>query len=92
MLSSLCYILTFLPAFTMHPIYASNPKYYFAPYIGWYTHAVGWPAAPTAASEVVWNQYIIPDTAASHATGKAGAEEAVKKAEAQIQRLYRRHT
>jgi ABC-type glycerol-3-phosphate transport system substrate-binding protein len=75
----------------MHPIYASNPKFYFAPYMGWYTHAVGWPAAPTAASEVVWNQYIIPDTAAAHATGQMAAEAAVQKAEAQIKRLYRRH-
>ena len=92
MLASLGYNQPFLPAFTMHPIYASNPKFYFAPYIGWYTHAAGWPAAPTAATEVVWNQYIIPDTAAAHATGKSSAEDAVQKAEAQIKRLYRRHT
>lgn len=92
MLASLGYNQPFLPAFTMHPIYASNPKFYFAPYIGWYTHAAGWPGAPTAATEVVWNQYIIPDTAAAHATGKMEAEAAVAKAEKQIQRLYRRHT
>jgi hypothetical protein len=40
--------------------------------------------------QTVWGQYIIPDTAAEHATGKSGAEEAIKKAEAQMKRLYRR--
>jgi multiple sugar transport system substrate-binding protein len=80
----------FLQTFAMHPIYASNPKFYFAPYIGWYTHAPGWPGAPTAATQVVWDKYIIPDTAAECATGRSSAEEAVKKAEFQIQREYRR--
>jgi multiple sugar transport system substrate-binding protein len=80
----------FLQTFAMHPIYASNPKFYFAPYIGWYTHAPGWPGAPTAATQVVWDKYIIPDTAAECATGKNSAEDAVKKAEFQIQREYRR--
>ncbi|MCZ6875843.1 MAG: extracellular solute-binding protein [bacterium] len=90
LLASLGYNQPFLQAFSMHPIYASNPKFYFAPYIGQYTHAPGWPGAPTAATQVVWDQYIIPDTMAAHATGKMGAEEAVKKAEFQIKRLYRR--
>jgi multiple sugar transport system substrate-binding protein len=80
----------FLRAFTMHPIYASNPKYYFAPYVGWYTHAPGWPGTPTAATQVVWDKYIIPDTVAQCATGRMSAEEAVKKAEFQIKREYRR--
>jgi multiple sugar transport system substrate-binding protein len=80
-----------LQTFSMHPIYASNPKFYFAPYISWYTHADGWPGAPTAATQAVWDQFIIPDTAAAHATGKMSAEEAVEKAEAQMKRLYRRH-
>lgn len=82
----------FLQTFAMHPIYASNPKYYFAPYIGWYSHALGWPGVPTAASQAVWDQYIIPDTAAMHATGKSSAEEAVQKAEYQLKRLYRRYS
>jgi multiple sugar transport system substrate-binding protein len=81
-----------LSAFTMHPIYASNPKYYFAPYIGWYTHAPGWPGVPTAGTQAVWDQYIIPDAAAACATGKSSAEDAVKKAEFQMKRLYRRYS
>jgi multiple sugar transport system substrate-binding protein len=80
-----------LRAYAMHPIYASNPKFYFAPYIGWYTHFEGWPGPPTAAGEVVWHQFIIPDTVAACAIGKMSAEEAVKKAEFQIKRLYRRY-
>ncbi len=79
-------------AFSMHPIYASNSKYYFAPYIGWYTHAPGWPGTPNAASETVWRQFIIPDTAAVCATDRMTAEQAVKKAEKQMKRLYRRHS
>jgi multiple sugar transport system substrate-binding protein len=82
----------FLQAFTMHPIYASNPKYYFTPYMGWYTHAPGWPGAPTAATQVVWDKYIIPDTAAACATERSSAEEAVQKAEFQIKREYQRRT
>ncbi|MCZ6871929.1 MAG: extracellular solute-binding protein [bacterium] len=82
----------FLQAFSLHPIYASNPKFYFHPYIGWYTHAPGWPGAPTAATQVVWDKYIIPDTVAAHATGKTSAEEAVQKAERQMKREYRRRS
>ena len=81
-----------LRAFAMHPLYASNPKFYFAPYIGWYTHAPGWPGPPTAATDRVWNTFIIPDTAAACATGKMSAEDAVKKAEIEIQRTYRRYS
>ena len=43
------------------------------------------------ASQAVWDKFIIPDTAAAHATGKTGAEEAVKKAEFQIKRIYKRY-
>lgn len=82
----------FLRAFSLHPIYASNPKFYFHPYIAWYTHAPGWPGAPTAATQVVWGKYLIPDTAAAAATGRMSAEEAVKKAEFQITREYRRRS
>ena len=44
----------FLGNFTFHPVYASNLKYYFHPYIASYSHAPGWPGSPTAAAEVVW--------------------------------------
>ena len=88
--ASLGYNQPFLRAFAMHPIYASNPKFYFAPYIGWYTHAPGWPGSPTGATDRVWFKYIIPDTAAACATGRMTAEQAVQTAEAQIKRIYRR--
>ena len=79
-----------LKAHALHPLYASNAKYYFAPFIGWYTHAIGWPGVPTAASQTVYDQYLLPDAAAACATGKASAEEAVQKLEAQMKRIYRR--
>ncbi len=74
----------------LHPLYASNSKYYFAPFIGWYTHAIGWPGVPTAAVQTVVDQYLLPDAAASVAVGKATAEDAVKKLEKQMTRIYKR--
>ena len=74
----------------LHPLYASNSKYYFAPFIGWYTHAIGWPGVPTAAMATVTDQYLLPDAAASVAVGKASAEDAVKKLETQMKRIYKR--
>jgi multiple sugar transport system substrate-binding protein len=79
-----------LAANAMHPLYASNSKYYFAPYIGWYTHAFGWPGVPTAAVQTISDQYLLPDAAAACATGKATAEEAVSKLESQMKRIYKR--
>ncbi|MBT5108975.1 MAG: extracellular solute-binding protein [Rhodospirillaceae bacterium] len=74
----------------LHPLYASNSKYYFAPFIGWYTHAIGWPGVPTAPSQTIYDQYLLPDAAAACATGKASAEDAAAKLESQMKRLYRR--
>jgi multiple sugar transport system substrate-binding protein len=88
--ASLGYNQPFLKAFGDHPLYAANPKYHFAPKIGEFTHAPGWPGSPTGATDRVWNKYIIPDMAAACATGKMSAEEAVKSAETQIKRIYRR--
>ena len=74
----------------LHPLYASNSKYYFAPFIGWYTHSIGWPGVPTAAVQTVVDQYLLPDAVASVAVGKASAEDAVKKLESQMKRIYKR--
>ena len=79
-----------LASHAMHPLYASNPKYYFAPFIGRYTHAIGWPGVPTAATQTTYDQYLLPDAAAACATGKASAEDAVKKLEKQLKRIYKR--
>ncbi len=46
---------------------------------------------PTAATRVVLDQYIIPDTVAECATGKRSAVEAVQKAESLIKRIYRKY-
>jgi ABC-type glycerol-3-phosphate transport system substrate-binding protein len=81
---------SFLGDFTFHPVYASSPKYYFHPYIASYSHAPGWPGSPTAAAEVVWDKFIIPDTVAACATGKQTAEQAVQAAEQEMKRVYQR--
>lgn len=79
-----------LKSHALHELYATNAKYYFAPFIGWYTHAIGWPGVPTAAAATIYDQYLLPDAAAAAATGKATPEEAVQKLESQMKRLYRR--
>jgi multiple sugar transport system substrate-binding protein len=81
----------FLGNFTFHPVYASNLKYYFHPYIATVSHSPGWPGSPTAAAEVVWDKFIIPDTMAACALGKQTAEQAVQDAEREMKRIYQRH-
>jgi multiple sugar transport system substrate-binding protein len=82
---------SFLGDFTFHTVYASSPKYYFHPYIASYSHAPGWPGTPTAAAEVVWDKFIIPDTVAACATGKQTPEQAVQAAEQEMKRIYQRY-
>jgi multiple sugar transport system substrate-binding protein len=81
---------SFLGDFTFHPVYATSLKYYFHPYIASFSHAPGWPGSPTAAAEVVWDKFIIPDTVAACATGKQTAEQAVQAAEQEMKRVYQR--
>jgi hypothetical protein len=40
---------------------------------------------------VVWDKFIIPDTAAACATGKTTAEQAIQDAEREIKRIYQRY-
>jgi multiple sugar transport system substrate-binding protein len=82
---------SFLGDFTFHTVYASSLKYYFHPYIAAYSHAPGWPGSPTAAAEVVWDKFIIPDTVAACATGKQTPEQAVQAAEQEMKRIYQRY-
>ena len=79
-----------LTANALHPLYASNSKYYFAPFIGWYTHAQGWPGVPTAAVQTIADQFLLPDAMAACALGKVSAEDAVSKLEKQAKRIYKR--
>lgn len=81
---------SFMKNFAFHPVYASNLKYYFHPYMASVSHAPGWPGSPTAAAEVVWDKFIIPDTMAACATGKMSPEDAVKDAEKEMKRIYQR--
>ena len=81
---------SFLEAISLNTIYAANPKLYFHPFIGQYTHALGWPGIPTAAAQAIWEKHIIPDTVAECVTGRSSAELAVKKAEALMIDEYKR--
>lgn len=83
---------SFLGHFIFHPVYASTLKYYFHPYIAAVSRIPGWPGIPTAAAEVVWDKFIIPDTMAACATGKQTAEQAVQDAEREMKRIYQRVT
>jgi multiple sugar transport system substrate-binding protein len=82
---------SFMRDFTLHTVYTASLKYYFHPYIAAYSHAPGWPGSPTAAAEVIWDKFVIPDTAAACATGKMSAEDAVKEAEREMKRTYQRY-
>src|SRR5437667_90933 len=47
-----------------------------------------WPGPTTAASQQVWDLYIIPDMFAQHATGKMTADQAIAWAEKEMQEIY----
>ncbi|MEM7252541.1 MAG: extracellular solute-binding protein [Pseudomonadota bacterium] len=79
-----------LEQFANHEIYESEDVYRFATKIGLYTHSLGWPGVPTAAAQTVYDQYLLPDTLAECATDRLSAEDAVKKLESQMTRIYRR--
>jgi multiple sugar transport system substrate-binding protein len=91
LVSSEGYNQSFMRNFTLHPVYAASLKYYFHPYIAAYSHAPGWPGSPTAAAEVIWDKFVIPDSVAACATGKMSAEDAVKDAEREMKRTYQRY-
>lgn len=79
-----------LKQFANHEIYNSEDVYKFATEIGLYTHSLGWPGVPTAASQTVYDQYLLPDTLAECATDRLSPEDAVKKLEKQMKRIYKR--
>src|SRR5207247_2511181 len=63
----------FLTNLTRHPVYKSDKQYRFIPEVAKVTVPPSWPGPNTAASQQVWDLYIIPDMFAQHATGKMTA-------------------
>ncbi len=82
------YNLPSLKGLTTHPIWTSNPKYKFATEIGQYTHHPAWPGPPTAASQIVWDLFIIPDMFAQAVTGRLSTQDAMAWAEKEIKEIY----
>ncbi len=77
-----------LKSFANHPVWATNPKYSFAPKIGKYSHSQGWPGLPSKYSQVVGQLYMIPDMFASVATGKKTPKQAIADTEKEIKEIF----
>lgn len=77
-----------MKAFANHPVWATNPKYAFAPEIGKYSHTQGWPGLPTKYSQVVGQLYVIPDMFAMAVTNKKSVKGAIDWAENEIKEIY----
>src|SRR5437867_1375355 len=75
----------FLTNLTKHPVYKSDKQYRFIPEVAKVTVPPSWPGPTTAASQQVWDLYIIPDMFAQHATGKMTADQAIAWAEKEMQ-------
>ncbi len=78
----------FLTNLTKHPVYQSNKQYRFIGEIARVTVPPSWPGPTTAASQQVWDLYIIPDMFAQHATGKMTADQAIAWAEKELGEIY----
>src|SRR2546426_891678 len=78
----------FLTNLTKHPVYKSDKQYRFIPEVAKVTVPPSWPGPTTAASQQVWDLYIIPDMFAQHATGKMTADQAIAWAEKEMQEIY----
>src|SRR5437016_8448291 len=78
----------FLTNLTKHPVYKSDKQYRFIPEVARVSVPPSWPGPTTAASQQVWDLYIIPDMFAQHATGKMTADQAITWAEKEMQEIY----
>jgi multiple sugar transport system substrate-binding protein len=78
----------FLTNLTKHSVYKSDKQYRFIPEVAKVTVPPSWPGPTTAASQQVWDLYIIPDMFAQHATGKMTADQAIAWAEKEMQEIY----
>jgi hypothetical protein len=78
----------FLTNLTKHAVYKSDKQYRFIPEIAKVTVPPSWPGPTTAASQQVWDLYIIPDMFAQHATGEMTGDQAIAWAEKEMQEIY----
>jgi multiple sugar transport system substrate-binding protein len=80
----------FLNNLTSHPVYKSDPQYRFIPEVAKVTVPPSWPGPVTAASQQVWDLYIIPDMFAQYATGRMTLDQAIAWGEKEISEIYRK--
>jgi len=78
----------FLTNLTKHAVYKSDKQYRYIPEVAKVSVPPSWPGPTTAASQQVWDLYIIPDMFAQHATGKMTADQAIAWAEKEMQEIY----
>jgi multiple sugar transport system substrate-binding protein len=80
----------FLNTLTNHPVYKSDPQYRHIPDVAKVTVPPSWPGPTTAASQQVWDLYIIPDMFAQYATGRMTLDQAIAWGEKEISEIYRK--
>ncbi|HEX9555099.1 MAG TPA: extracellular solute-binding protein [Reyranella sp.] len=73
-----------------HPVYKSDPQYRNIPDVAKVTVPPSWPGPVTAASQQVWDLYILPDMFAQYATGRMTLDQAVAWGEKEIIEIYRK--
>jgi multiple sugar transport system substrate-binding protein len=78
----------FLNDMMNHPVYKSDPQYRNIPDVARVTVPPSWPGPTTAASQQVWDLYIIPDMFAQYATGRMKLDEAIAWGEKEMQEIY----
>jgi multiple sugar transport system substrate-binding protein len=78
----------FLNNLTNHPVYKSDPQYRHIPEVAKVTVPPSWPGPTTAASQQVWDLYIIPDMFAQYATGRMTLDQAIIWGEKEIVAIY----
>jgi hypothetical protein len=71
-----------------HPVYDTNPMYRAIPETAKATVAPAWPGPQTAASQLTWDLYVIPDMVAQYVTGKMTAPQAMEWAEKELKEIY----
>jgi multiple sugar transport system substrate-binding protein len=71
-----------------HPVYQADPQYRFMPEVAKATVPPSWPGPVTAASQQMWDLYILPDMFAQFATGKMTLDQAIAWGEKELQEIY----
>jgi multiple sugar transport system substrate-binding protein len=80
----------FLNSLISHPVYKSDPQYRHIPDVAKVTVPPSWPGPTTAASQQVWDLYILPDMFAQYATGRMTLDQAIAWGEKEITEIYRK--